>query len=296
METVTLNDGNKLPVLDFGTGSKWKGYDVSQYVEQAIEVGFSHIDTAQFYANEESVGKGIKYSGLPRSDLFITTKYSIGDIWTAVRNSLSKLGVHQLDLYLVHTPSSIAEDFEGAWKKFEEIKEQGLSKSIGVSNFNLEQLQRLVKIARIKPSVNQILFHPYNYTENKELLEYSAKHGIITAAYSSLNPITKTPGGPVDAPVATAAKRLGVSSIQVILAWVRAKGVVIVTTSSTKKHLEEYMAVPEITLNEDEIAAIDEAGAKGPPSSISKVRVWYLCGLIVLACICILFWNLYMCQ
>ncbi|KAJ6611434.1 Aldo/keto reductase [Mycena sp. CBHHK59/15] len=292
-ETVTLNDGYKMPSIAYGTGSVWKGKDVTQYCHQALETGFSHLDTAQAYNTEETLGQAIRESGLARSDLYITSKYARGEIQLAVRASLYQLKMQYLDLYLIHSPHFVP-DIDAAWKQFERIKEDGLSRSIGVSNFTLEQLQSLVKSAKILPAVNQISFNPYNYAQNKALLGYSAKHGIVIEAYSSLAPITKTPGGPVDAPVAAAAKRLGITPTQVILLWVKSKGVVIVTTSSSKAHLEEYMAVGDLPpLTEEEIAAIDEAGAKGPPSvavkygrAASKSRVGrlvFITALLILA-------------
>ncbi|KAI0081542.1 Aldo/keto reductase [Panus rudis PR-1116 ss-1] len=264
--TVELNDGNKLPVIAFGTGSKWKGHDVTQYVEQALELGFTHIDTAQYYGTEKYVGDAIRETGLDRSQIFITTKYSgLGSAESAIKSSLNKLGLKQVDLYLIHHPRLVA---RGTWQKLERFKEEGLTKSIGVSNYTLEQLQALIQEAKVIPAVNQILFHPYNYHENKALLEFSAKHGIVTEAYSSLAPITSYPGGPVDEPINAAAKRLGISPVQVIFLWVRSKGVAIVTTSSSKEHLKEYLEVFDLPpLTDDEIAAIDEAGAKGPPST-----------------------------
>ncbi|KZT27438.1 Aldo/keto reductase [Neolentinus lepideus HHB14362 ss-1] len=268
---VKLNDGTEIPAIAFGTGSALFRKDATEYVEQALETGFSHIDTAAIYGNEDTVAKGVRESGLNRSDLYITTKYDGGDIQSAVRTSLTKLDLKHIDLYLIHFPRLVEKNLETSWQEFEKIKEDGLAKSIGVSNFNLEQLQLLVKTAKIVPAVNQINFHPYNYASHKALLEYSAKHGIITEAYGSLTPITKTPGGPVDKPVAAAAKRLGASPVQVILKWVQQKGVVIVTTSSRKEHLTEYLAVADLPdLTDEEIAAIDEAGAKGPTSPMQK--------------------------
>ncbi|TFK88720.1 Aldo/keto reductase [Polyporus arcularius HHB13444] len=263
-----------MPLIAFGTGSKWKGQDVTDYVIQAIETGFSHIDSAQWYQTEDSVGRALRDTAVERSELYITTKWSgLTSIPEAIENSLTNLGVKNVDLYLIHNPHFV-KDLEADWAEFEKIKETGLSKSIGVSNFDLKLLQKLVKVAKVKPAVNQILFHPYNYAENKELLEYSAKHGIVTEAYSSLTPITKYPGGPVDEPVQAAAKRLNASPTQVILAWVRSKGVAIVTTSSSKEHLQEYLGVADLpALTDEEVAAIDEAGAKGPPSGIlTKIR------------------------
>ncbi|KAJ7867996.1 Aldo/keto reductase [Mycena leptocephala] len=214
----------------------------------------------------ETVGRAILESGLPRSDLYITSKYQHGEIQMSVRASLYQLKLQYLDLYLIHHPS-FAPDIEAAWKQFERIKDDGLAKSIGVSNFTLEQLQTVVKSARILPAVNQISFNPYNYAQSKDLLEYSAKHGIVTEAYSSLAPITRFPGGPVDAPVAAAAKRLGITPTQVISVG-QEQG-----RRDRDAHLEEYMEVGDLpSLTDEEIAAIDAAGAKGPPSTIMKHR------------------------
>jgi len=268
-DSVTLNDGNTMPTIAFGTGSKWKGHDVTEYVEQAIELGFSHIDTAQFYRTEPFIGDAIRESALDRSDFFITTKYSgIGTAQQAIQDSLNNLGLKQVDLYLIHNPRFTP---AGTWEEFEKIKAAGFAKSIGVSNYDLEGLQALLKEANVVPAVNQILFHPYNYAENKALLEYSKKHGIVTEAYSSLTPITYYPGGPVDKPVQAAAKRIGATATQVILSWVRSKGVVIVTTSSTKEHMQEALDVADLpALTDEEIAAIDEAGTKNPiPLSVA---------------------------
>ncbi|KAK7038344.1 Aldo/keto reductase, partial [Favolaschia claudopus] len=264
--TFPLNDGKKIPAIAFGTGSIYKRVDVTRYVQQAIDAGFSHIDTAQWYETEKYVGDVIRDSGLDRSDLYITTKYGIGDVQETIRSSLSNLGLTYVDLYLIHQPAYVP-DVDAVWREFEIIQKDGLVKTIGVSNFTLEQLQSLVQKANIWPAVNQIEFHPYNYAKNKALVEWSTKHGIITEAYSSLSSITKFPGGPVDVPVAAAAARLGISPTQVLLSWVRAKGAVIVTTTSNKGRLNEYLAVGDLPpLSDTDIAAIDEAGAMGPPT------------------------------
>ncbi|KAG0703783.1 NADP-dependent oxidoreductase domain-containing protein [Suillus ampliporus] len=267
--TVTLNDGNEFPTIAFGTGSTMKFQDVTDYVGQAIENGFSHIDTAQFYQTESYVGLAIKESGLPRSSLYITTKYSAtGTPQQAIQQSLNKIGLSYLDLYLVHFPGALA-DLESGWQEFEKMKKDGLTRSIGVSNFTIEDLQKLLKTAVTKPAVNQIQFHPYNYASHKALLEYCAKQDIVVEAYGSLNSITQNPGGPVDAAVNAAAKRIGATPNQVIFSWVRSKGVAIVTTSRSKDRLQEYLAVEDIPpLTAGEIAAIDEAGARGPPSQL----------------------------
>ncbi|KAG2151432.1 NADP-dependent oxidoreductase domain-containing protein [Suillus clintonianus] len=290
--TVTLNDGNQFPTIAFGTGSTMKFRDVTDYVGQAIESGFSHIDTAQYYQTETYVGLAIKESGLPRSSLYITTKYSAtGTPRQAIQQSLNKIGLSYVDMYMVHMPLALP-DLESGWQEFEKMKKDGLARSIGVSNFAIEDLQKLLKTAVTKPTVNQvnssrhlpssqptsfimqIKFHPYNYASHKALIEYCVKQNIIVEAYGSLNSITQNPGGPVDAVVNAAAKRIGATPNQVIFSWVRSKGVAIVTTSRTKERLQEYLAVEDLPpLTYEEIAAIDEAGAKGPPSRLLVARL-----------------------
>ncbi|SJL07790.1 related to aldo/keto reductase family proteins [Armillaria ostoyae] len=286
--TVPLNDGTEIPLIAYGTGSVWKFQDVVPYVEQALETGFSHIDTAAYYQTEEGVGIGIKESGLDRKSLYIATKFSGGDIQQEVRKSLTKLGLKYVDLYLVHSPRLVTGSLENAWKELEKIKEDGLSKSIGVSNFEVEHLEQVVKTAKVVPAVNQINLHPYNYAEAVPVLEYCKKHGIIVEAYSSLTPITKAPGGPVDGPVSQAAQRRNATPAQVLQLWVLSKGAVIVTTSSKKERLLEYLSVADLPpLTKEEIAAIDAAGALGPPGSSSiralaarlRVRPWHTVAL-----------------
>ncbi|KAF7980660.1 hypothetical protein HWV62_37075 [Athelia sp. TMB] len=273
LPTIPLNDGNEIPAMAFGTGSKWKGQDVAIYVEQAINSGFGFIDTAAFYGNEESVGRAIRESGLNRSELYISTKWGVlpdgGDIQVSIRESLTKLGVKSVDLYLVHMPSLMEDDWEGYWKEFETVKTQGLARSLGVSNFNLEELQRTVKCAKIKPAVNQIKLHPYNYAKQKSVIEYAEKHGIVTEGYSSLTSITQSPGGPVDAVVAKIAERIHATPAQVLMLWVRSKGVVIITTSSRRERLEEYLDIDSLpALTEADVGEIDAAGAKGAPMNV----------------------------
>ncbi|KZT11821.1 Aldo/keto reductase [Laetiporus sulphureus 93-53] len=255
-----------MPTIAFGTGSKWKDQVSSSshlYVFTAHRL--SHIDTAQYYANEESVATAIRRSGLDRSKLFVATKWSgQAGVRESLEASLSKLELKQIDLYLIHSPDIVHNMAEDG-REFKRAKQDDLAKTIGVSNFKLEQLQQLMKIAKIKPVANQILFHPYNYAQNKEPLDYCASHGVVVEAYSSLTPITKYPGGPVDKPVQAAADRLGATPTQVILSWVRSKRVVIVTTSSNPEHMREYLAVGDLPpLTEEEIeVAIDAADMNG---------------------------------
>ncbi|KAJ7770284.1 NADP-dependent oxidoreductase domain-containing protein [Mycena maculata] len=272
-ETFKLNDGHQIPAIAFGTWKLGNGASTISQVDQALSVGFSHVDTAQLYRNESEAGTAIRESGLVRDNIFITTKYSGSDgldVQTSILNSLKYLGVSYVDLYLIHGPRLARPDIPTFWKEMEEIKAQGLAKSIGVSNFNASELAILLASATVKPVVNQILLHPYMYAEQLPILEFAAKHKIVIEAYSALIPITSLPSGPLDAPLAQIAGRLGVSTDQVLLAWTKAKGAVVVTTSSKKSRLEGYLNAGDLVLTEEEIAAIDAAGAQGAPRTLPR--------------------------
>jgi len=265
-DLVKLNDGNVIPSLGFGTWKIPLGQATTDQVDQAITVGFSHVDTAQAYRNETEAGVAIRESGLARNEIFITTKYSGSnglDIETSIQNSLRNLGVAYVDLYLIHSPRLAIPDIPTSWRKMEDIKNAGLAKSIGISNYKVGDIEILLASAKIKPAVNQILFHPYVYARQLPILEIGAAHGIITEAYSALTPVTSEPGGPLDKPLKAIAKRLGATEDQVLLAWAKAKGVVILTTSSKKYRLEGYLAAGDLVLTADEIKSIDIAGSQG---------------------------------
>ncbi|KAL5632402.1 hypothetical protein ACGC1H_005384 [Rhizoctonia solani] len=289
--TLPLNDKRAVPAIAFGTGTALFGKDATGYVLQAIEGGFNHIDTAQVYQNEESVGEAIrqafgettvvgrdgvdiekqKLGKLVREDIWVTTKYG-GEIDAeeALDISLKKLGLSFVDLYLIHWPY-FAPDILKTWSELESAQTHGKAKSIGVSNFSVDQLKLILDHAKVPPAVNQILFHPYNYHEQVELLEFANKHGIRIESYSGLAPITKLPGGPVDEVVEGIAKRLGpqVTPAQVLMSWIRAKGVVIVTTTSRKDRIQEYLSIFKLPpLTKEDVAAIDEAG--GCPPSLQR--------------------------
>ncbi|KAF5319847.1 hypothetical protein D9758_018801 [Tetrapyrgos nigripes] len=220
----------KIPTIAFGTGSKWKWHDVTTYVQLALESGFSHLDTAAFYETEPFVGRAINESGLSRKDLFLTTKCGLMiPLRNSLKDSLEKLGV----------------EYE-AWKEMEKLKEEGLTRSIGVSNYEVKHLRDTLKVAKVKPAVNQISLNPYNYAEMRPIIDYCQENGIVVEAYSSLAPITTYPGGPVDIPITAAGLRLGITPTQVIFLWVRAKGAVIVTTTSSKERMKEYLAVNDL--------------------------------------------------
>ncbi|KAF8876945.1 Aldo/keto reductase [Infundibulicybe gibba] len=293
-DPIKLNDCHTMPSIAFGTWKLGNGQGPTDQVDQAISVGFSHVDTAQAYRNETEAGTAIRESGLGRKDIFITTKYS-GldglDIKTSIRNSLKNLGVSYIDLYLIHHPRLAVPDIPTAWKEMEELKQKGLVKSIGVSNFDVPDLKILLDSAKIKPVANQILLHPYVYARQAPIIEYGAANGIVTEAYSALIPITQLPGGRVDAPVNSIAERLGATPDQVLLAWVKAKGAVVVTTSSKKMRLEGYLRAGDLELTQEDIASIDEAGAAGATQS-RKRNILRRAGIVAISAACI--WGLWL--
>ncbi|KDQ55523.1 hypothetical protein JAAARDRAFT_134095 [Jaapia argillacea MUCL 33604] len=292
-DLVELNDGYKMPTIAFGTWKMGNGQGPIDQVDQAISTGFSHVDTAQAYRNEAEAGSAIRDSGLSRSEIFLTTKYSgMADIDDSIQASLKNLGVSYVDLYLVHSPRLAVPDIPTIWSKMEAIKSAGYAKSIGISNFNVPQMETLVASAKFVPTVNQILLHPYVYAEQAPILEYGAKHGIVIEAYSSLIPLTSQTGGPVDIPVNAIAARLGKAPEQILLAWVKAKGAVPVTTSSKKDRLERYLDSGDIVLTDADIAAIDAAGAIGARRFTAKkvLRTVAVVGLVGAAALKIWGW------
>jgi len=270
-----LNDGNSIHPIAFGSGTVFRDTDVTKYVLQALKAGFTHVDTAQVYRNEQYVGAAIRQYGTKRENLYITTKFGGGDLRTEFEASLRKLGLEYVDLYLIHHPNLVRGNLKATWRAMERIKEEGLSKSIGVSNFTISDLEELLAFAKIKPSVNQVMFHPYNWPKSSSLLSFATKHGIVLESYSGLTPITKMPGGPLDPVLEKIAKARGATPAQIIFSWVHSKRVVIVTTSSKEERLEEYLNFAKLRpLTKEEIAEIERASTQGTPPDAKYVMPW----------------------
>ncbi|KAF9479129.1 Aldo/keto reductase [Pholiota conissans] len=266
-DPVQLSDGNVMPSIAYGTWRTGKGQQPVDSLNQAFTAGIRHVDTAQNYRNEPEAGMAIRSCGLPRESIFVTTKWSRLDgldIATSFKNSLKNLDLTYIDLYLIHGAELCDEDgIEKCWEEMEKIKESGLAKSIGVSNFEVPDLEKVFAMAKHVPVVNQILLHPYVYSQQLSIIELCKEKGIIVEAYSPLIPVTKHPGGPVDKPVGAIAKRLGVSMDQVLLAWAKEKGTVPVTMSQNKKRLDGYISAGSLTLSSQDMKLIDEAAKEG---------------------------------
>ncbi|KAI0321652.1 Aldo/keto reductase [Amylostereum chailletii] len=270
---IKLNDGNTIPAIGFGTGTALYGKDASSMIATAIKAGFTHFDGAQVYANEDSLGAGIIASGKPRSELFITTKLTRIPDGQTVRDtlveSLKKLQINYVDLFLIHTPVNHVGKLKETWKEVEAMKKEGLAKSIGVSNFSVKSLTEILQDASIVPAVNQIEFHPHVYLELKPLLEFQAKHGIVTESYGGLSPLFRSQGSSVTIVIKSIVERLSksidkpVTEAHILLLWLRQKGIVAITTSKNPERVKEYIAVADLPdLTGEDIAAIDEAGSE----------------------------------
>ncbi|KAG9046310.1 hypothetical protein FS842_000958 [Serendipita sp. 407] len=299
--TTKLRDGRCIPNLAFGSGSALRGKDAYESVAAALRTGFRHIDTAQLYHNEDSVGMAIKewldgdlgyesrgsekhvignsptfgLSSNKREDLWVTTKYGGGDQgpYEELKNSLKRLQLEYVDLYLIHNPKLIHGDLVDIWRGMEQAKKDGIAKSIGVSNFDAKQLSDIVKIAKEVPVINQMNLHPYIYQSSLDTLKFCNENRIIVEAYGSLYPITQYPDGPVTAALIEPQRRLNATAAQVLFLWVRAKGAVIVTTTNRSERLVEYLALGKLgPLYQAEVNAIDAAGAI--PSSDIESNVW----------------------
>ena len=266
--TIDLNDGRSIPQLGFGV-FQIDPEETAEAVSTALEIGYRHIDTAEMYGNERGVGEAVRASRLDRADVFITSKLNNGahrpdDARRAFEGTLAALGFDSVDLFLIHwpLPTLYHGDFVSTWKTLEEFKADGRARSIGVSNFQVDHLERLAEEADIAPAVNQIELHPYFL--NDEVHAYGQAHGIATQAWS---PIAQ--GTVLDDPAITAiAAKLGKSPAQVVLRWHLERGNIVFPKSTTPARIRENFGLFDFTLetgDAEEIDALDhgEAGRHG---------------------------------
>ncbi len=254
---LDLNDGRTIPQLGFGVFQIEPG-DTARAVSEALEIGYRHIDTAQMYRNEAGVGEAVRSSGLDRVDIFITTKLSNAshdpeDARRAFDRSLSALGVDYVDLFLIHwpLPTLYGGDFVSTWKTLEEFQRDGRARSIGVSNFQVEHLQRLADESDVVPAVNQIELHPYFL--NDDVRAFGEARGIATEAWS---PIAQ--GQVLDDPVITAiAGALGRSPAQVVLRWHIQRGLIVFPKSVTPSRIKENLELFDFQLEPEDVVKID---------------------------------------
>jgi 2,5-diketo-D-gluconate reductase A len=263
--TVTLHDGVEIPQLGFGV-FQVPPEDTQEVVEEALEVGYRHIDTAAAYRNERGVGAAIASSGIPRDEIFVTTK-----LWNsqqgyestlgACEKSLQRLGLDHVDLYLIHWPVPTEGLALDTWRAFERIHEEGRSRTIGVSNFRIEDLEMLEREAETQPTVNQIELHPH--FPQAELRAWHREHGIATESWSPLAQGELL----VNETIASVAARHDRTPAQVILRWHLQLGCVVIPKSVTPKRIRENFELFDFELSDEdmtEIAALDVGQRIGP--------------------------------
>ena len=266
---ITLNDGNAIPQLGFGV-FQIEPRDTAKAVSEALEVGYRHIDTAEMYGNEKEVGEAIRASGLDRGDVFVTSKLNNGahephDAREAFDTTLSELGFDYVDLFLIHwpLPTLYDGDFVSTWRTLEEFHRDGRARSIGVSNWQIEHLERLGAETDIVPAVNQIEVHPY--LTNNAVREYGREHQIATEAWS---PIAQ--GQVLDDPTITEiAYKVGKTPAQVVLRWHVQRGDIVFPKSVTPSRMKENFELFDFEIEPadmDAITALDrgEDGRTGP--------------------------------
>ncbi|WP_227394620.1 aldo/keto reductase [Jeotgalibacillus aurantiacus] len=267
MDYVTLNNGLKMPQIGLGVWQVEDHQTGVDSVKKAIETGYRSIDTAMIYKNEEAVGEGIRAAGVPREDLFITTKVWNADqgydsTIEAFNTSLEKLGLDYVDLYLVHWPMPEKDRYVDTYKAMEKLYEEGKVKAIGVCNFEIEHLQRLMDECTVKPVLNQVECHPY--LAQNELKEFCAKHDIFVEAWSPL-----MQGGAVleDDIIRNIAEKYGKSPAQVVIRWHLQSNSIVIPKSVTPSRIESNFDVFDFELTEDEMKSIndlDRGERKGP--------------------------------
>jgi len=262
-----LSDGSEIPFLGLGVWQVGKGQECEQAVRWALELGYRHIDTAQAYGNEESVGKAIRESGVPRDEVFITTKFqpSRRDPSAELEKSLKRLATDYVDLYLVHWP-------EGgplsAWSGMERASEAGHARSVGVSNFSVEELQRLLPTTSTPPVVNQVQFSPYEY--RKGLLAWCDGNGIALEAYSTLGTGRHLKGDTV----VRIAHRHERTPAQILLRWCIERNIPIIPKSTHRDRIAENGQVFDFSLSEDDMAQLDALDRTGGTDDARESKWW----------------------
>jgi 2,5-diketo-D-gluconate reductase A len=258
MQYITLSNGVKMPQLGYGVYQVTKE-ECERCVLDALKVGYRHIDTAQAYYNEEEVGNAIKKSGIPRKEIFLTTKvwvtnYGYEQTIKCVEDSLKKLQTDYIDLMLLHQPFG---DYYGAWRALEDLYEKGILKSIGISNFYSDRMIDLTCFSRIKPMVNQVETHPFN--QQIEAQQWMKKYGVQIEAWA---PFGEGRGDMFTNPtIAAIGKKYNKSVAQVILRWELQRGIVVIPKSTHIERMQENFNVFDFTLSDEDmqiIASLDK--------------------------------------
>jgi diketogulonate reductase-like aldo/keto reductase len=245
-----LGDGVLMPMLGLGVWQMAEGRETEQAVEWALEAGYRHVDTATMYRNERSVGAALARSGIPREEVFVTTKWlpTMRSARVELGRSLERLGLEHVDLYLIHWPVPLRAG--SAWAQLQELREQGLARAIGVSNYGADRLERLLADGR-GPAVDQVLFNPFQF--RRGLLEFCDRHGIVLEAYSPLER-----GRALAHPqVVEIARRLGRTPAQVLLRWSIQRDVPVIPKSSSQDRIRSNAQIFDFALGSSDMETLD---------------------------------------
>jgi 2,5-diketo-D-gluconate reductase A len=262
-----LADGNEIALLGLGVWQVPNGRECVNAVRWALELGYRHIDTAQAYGNEESVGEGLRESGLSRAEVFITTKFfpARRDPVAEAERSLQRLGVDYVDLYIIHWP-------EGgptwAWPGMEEARELGYARSIGVSNFGVDELRQLLATSTVQPVVDQVQFSPYEY--RRALLESCRENGIALEAYSPLGTGRHLAGDTV----ARVAWRHGRTPAHVLLRWCIERSIPVIPKSTRRERIAENAELFDFALSPEDLAELDGLDRTGGTDRALERKWW----------------------
>jgi diketogulonate reductase-like aldo/keto reductase len=246
-----LADGNQMPILGLGVWQVPNGAACENAVRWALELGYRHIDTAQAYGNEESVGRALRDSGVPRSEVFLTTKFYPGrrnEPVAAVEQSLRRLGVDQVDLYIIHWPAGGP---TWAWPGMERARELGLARSVGVSNFSGGELEDVIAAGTIPPAVNQVQLSPLEY--RRALLGACLRRNVAVVAYSPLGTGRHLSNKTVD----RIAQRTGRTRAQVLLRWCLQHDLLVIPKSTHRERIAENAQIFDFALSDEDMAELD---------------------------------------
>ena len=262
-----LADGNMIPTLGLGVWQVPDGRECEQAVGWALELGYRHIDTAQAYENESSVGRALAASGVPASEVFVTTKFwpQSKDPEAEAQRSLERLGVDQLDLYIVHWPENGP---SWAWPGMERAHERGYTRSIGVSNFSASEIGEVMAAATIAPVVNQVQFSPFEW--RRGLQEACAERGIAIEAYSPLGT-----GRHLDDPtVEQISERVSRTAAQVLIRWCLQRDTIVIPKSTHRERIEANANVFDFELSDQDMAALDALDSTGATAQARESKWW----------------------
>jgi diketogulonate reductase-like aldo/keto reductase len=262
-----LADGAEIPLLGLGVWQVPDGRECENAVAWALEAGYRHIDTAQAYGNERSVGRALRSSGVPRDEVFVTTKFypARRDPEAEAQRSLERLGLEHVDLYIIHWPQGGA---TWAWEGMQAAAEAGYARSIGVSNFSVAELDELLAVASIPPVLNQVQFSPFEY--RRGLLDACEQRRIALEAYSPLG----TGRHLDDERVARIAERHGRTPAQVLIRWCVQRELVVLPKSTHRGRIEQNARVFDFTLGDDDMAALDALDETGGTAEAREGKWW----------------------